>query len=1454
MSQEKLLNYFNGEELPSSVWKGKYAYQDEQTPDDMHKRMAKEFARIEEKYQDLEKDEYDKTEGSSALILSEYGKDRQDLTEESIYNLFKDFQYIIPQGSVMAQLGVDNIGSLSNCFVIGQPYDSYGGIFQKDEEMAQLMKRRGGVGIDISTLRPEGAPTSNAAKTSTGAISFMHRFSNTTREVAQNGRRGALLCSMDVNHPDILEFIKIKRDLTKVTGANISIKLNDEFMKAVENDEDYILRFPCDVHVGDLDEYDHEPYNILQEEVEGEYFKKIKAREYWEEIIKSAHNVAEPGLIFTENHHEYSPDGVYDQYKGVTTNPCFRGDMKLLTSSGYQTFKSLENQECELINKNGDIVQGTVWCSGEKLIYKITTWNNTHIYCTADHEFMTTKGETIRALDLKGHRLMPFYSLNKEINEYVKLGFLQGDGNLTRLNSKDHLGLEVNIGEKDYEIGELFGIPKLDSGAIYLSGYNELLKQLKFDSSVLPERSLPKTFNLWDKKDQLMFFKGMYSANGSIITDQRIAYKTTSKDLADQMLDFLSFCGITAYVTTNKEKNVTFSNGQYLCKESYDINIHQFESVKIFAEKIGFVHTYKNEALENLILAKAPKVRQVQYHEKDKVYDFNLQDSTHWGIVEGVIAHNCGEIFMQPYDACRLIAVNLYSFVENPFTKEAKFNFDKFYELNYEAMRLSDDLIDLELQYINRIINKINNGDDNEPLLTESNLWNNIKKTASNSRRAGLGFTALGDTLAALGLKYDSDEALDMIEKIMHKKMESELDCTIDLAILRGPFEGWSRSNEFPLTINEDEIPSNRFYEFIKDTYPDQMKRMIEYGRRNVSWSTVAPTGTVSLLTQTTSGVEPLFLPFYMRRKKVNPNDENVRIDFTDDSGDNWQEFPVLHPKFKHWCIVEKDVYPDEIESEEELNNLFKESPWYGSTANDIDWIKRVEIQSIIQQYISHSISSCLIGDSHLISTNEGLVYLEDFGEELEGFSEIKGEYKTKNHEDDLVNIDEFYYNGEKETIKIELQNGNFIQGTPNHKLYVLDKNYTGIWKQLSDISKEDYIIGRKGLEFFGNSQKTIASIMGTPFSTNISGGSTKNIKIPKRVSKNLARLLGYLISDGSVSTNGISLSQVRNNVVEDFIEIVKSEFGLEATIIPDNRTENDLVSVVVNSRILRDFMYYLGLDKKCCDKTTPKIILQGAGRVQTAEYLKGLTLDGHISTENITVMTSCSYKLIKEILIILNQFGIEGNIIQVNTEGTERLFPNSDTPYKTKDAWAIYCNKINSKLFFQYIGFAEERKTIEFSDKFNSTQVKWSGSPVPNFGIRESLKDIDIDFRSQKCKNFIRDYSSNYKSDLELSYDNILYLIDLGLGSHIPDIITDKTYMFNKVINIKKEDIPKKTYDLHIKNGNSYIVNNIVSHNTINLPSDVKEEEVGEIYMEAWKRGLKGITVNYMQHSVVTH
>jgi ribonucleoside-diphosphate reductase alpha chain len=663
----ELMKYFKGDSLAAGVWLGKYALSGEKTPDDMHRRMAEEFARMEI----INKAKYNT---DNKAFLSSYGFNRQlKDAEEFIYHLFKDFKYVIPQGSVMSQLGANTIGSLSNCFVIGQPEDSYGGIFQKDEEMAQLEKRRGGVGIDLSSLRPVNTPTSNAAKTSTGAVSFMHRFSNTTREVAQNGRRGALMISMDINHPDVLEFIKIKRDLTQVTGANISIKLNNEFMKAVENNESYCLRFPIDKKpIRKMDMAN----NVLYGHDKG-FVKWINAREYWDEIIKSAHNVAEPGLMYWDAMINYSPDGVYNQYRAITTNPC-------------------------------------------------------------------------------------------------------------------------------------------------------------------------------------------------------------------------------------------------------------------------------------------------------------------------------SEIGMQAYDACRLIAVNLRSFVDNPLTKDAIFNYDKFYEVNYEAMRLGDNLVDLEIEHIDRILAKIESDPESDDLKhTERNLWTKIRETASSSRRTGIGFTALGDTLAALNLKYDSEEAIKQIDAIMRVKMRSELDCTIDLSILLGSFEGFDEKKEFYVDGNNI-YGKNDFYDMLSKEFPSEALRMFTFGRRNVSWSTVAPTGTVSLLAQTTSGIEPLFQGFYTRRKKININDDNVRVDFTDQNGDTWQEFNVVHPKFKDWIIYDSPEYGESIEdanirveklSKKDLQELFELSPWYGSTANDIDWLKRIKVQSTIQKYITHSISSTINLPENITEEEVSQIYLKAWEQDIKGIT-----------------------------------------------------------------------------------------------------------------------------------------------------------------------------------------------------------------------------------------------------------------------------------------------------------------------------------------------------------------------------------------------------------------------------------------------------------------------------------
>lgn len=625
---EKCIIYFNEDELAATTWINKYALKnnegrfEELTPDDTHLRMAKEFARIENVYKNKSQSEV------SLKQLSKYGHDREFLNEKKIIDYFKKFKYILPQGSVMASLGNKYVfTSLSNCIVLPEIYDSYGGIFYTDQQMAQLFKRRCGVGIDISSLRPEGMRVANAAGTSSGAVTFMERFSNTTREVAQSGRRGALMITMDVAHPDIEKFITIKQDLAKVTGANVSVRLSDEFMNAVNNDSDFTLRFPIDA-------------------TSPTFTKKIKALELWNTIIKCAHNTAEPGLIFWDRQHLYSTSSVYPGFKNISTNPC-------------------------------------------------------------------------------------------------------------------------------------------------------------------------------------------------------------------------------------------------------------------------------------------------------------------------------SEIAMQGGDSCRLIALNLYNFIDFPFTPKAKFNYKQFYETTYEAQRLMDDLVDLELEHVERILAKIKSDPEPATIKTvEEETWKLFYNSAKKGRRTGLGFTALADTMAALGLKFDSEEALKEIEKIMKTKCEAEFNSSIDMAIERGKFEDFNPEIENTST----------FVQMLQKELPDVYKRMMQFGRRNISLSTVAPTGSLSILAQTSSGVEPVFQLSYKRRKKINPNDTNIRVDYVDSSGDSWQEFDVYHPKLKLWMDAtgEKDI---------------SKSPYNGATAAEIDWLKRVKIQSIVQKYTTHSISSTINLPSDATKEKVGEIYFEAWKQGLKGIT-----------------------------------------------------------------------------------------------------------------------------------------------------------------------------------------------------------------------------------------------------------------------------------------------------------------------------------------------------------------------------------------------------------------------------------------------------------------------------------
>jgi len=589
------LKYFKNDDLAARVWLNKYALKDsegniyELTPNDMHKRIAKEIARVETKY-------------------------TNPLSEEEIFNLIKDFKYIVPQGSPMAGIGNPfQIGSLSNCFVIGNSgeSDSYGGIMKIDQEQVQLMKRRGGVGHDLSHVRPKGSAVKNSALTSTGLVPFMERYSNSTREVAQDGRRGALMLSVSINHPDAEDFINAKLEQGKVTGANVSVRIDDNFMNAVKDGSNYTQKYPI---------FSDNP----------KVSNSIDANALWKKIVHNAWKSAEPGILFWDTIiNESVPDCYADLgYKTVSTNPC-------------------------------------------------------------------------------------------------------------------------------------------------------------------------------------------------------------------------------------------------------------------------------------------------------------------------------GEIPLCPYDSCRLLAINLFSYVENPFTPQAKFNFDLFKNHVAVAQRIMDDIIDLELEKIDKILKKIDEDPEiDEVKLTERNLWCNIKQKAQEGRRTGVGITAEGDMLAALGIQYGS-EAGNAFSLEVHKTIAIEAyRSSVHLAKERGAFS----------IFNAEREKNNPFIQRIKEADSQLYYEMLEYGRRNIALLTIAPTGTTSLMTQTTSGIEPVFMPVYKRRRKINPNDNDVRVDFVDELGDSWEEYVVFHHRFRQWMEV-NGIDSSKNFSQAEIDELIKESPYYKATSNDVDWLSKVSMQGAIQKWVDHSIS-----------------------------------------------------------------------------------------------------------------------------------------------------------------------------------------------------------------------------------------------------------------------------------------------------------------------------------------------------------------------------------------------------------------------------------------------------------------------------------------------------------------
>lgn len=728
-------------------------------------------------------------------------------------------------GRILSNRGIGDNSTTSNCFV-DTTGDSLAEIYDTAKRMALTYKAGGGVGVDISCLAPAGAKVNNPAKTSSGAISFIELFTTTTGLVGQNGRRGALMCSLSCDHPDIEEFIKLKTDVNKATTANLSIRVSDDFMNAVKNDEDWFCSF-------------------TRKETGECISKALKAKDLFKLFCDANYDYGEPGLLYWDRIRYYNMLNTYYpdfQYAGV--NPCFTGDMRLKIVEGGIVqdvpLRDLEGRtDIAVVNNYGHISYGNkVWCSGEKEIVRVNLYNGKSITCTPNHVFMTSDGSECMAKDLAGKRLARLIvpaSVSDFDSEFVKLGFIQGDGQTGRLSSPTHKGIEVNIGKKDGDVLRLFEDDiyttyKIKS-CIYLEGYKDRMIELGFSPEPLPTRVMPVTYESWTDVQKKSFLRGMFSANGSVVSKYRVQYKTTCHTLAIQIMNALQEFGIHTNLTVNKPKSVAFANGTYMCKESYDVCINQAESIFKFTHEIGFIHEYKQEALLELIVLKGDLVSSVKPAGIANVYDFTEKEN-HWGIVENVIVHNCSEACLPDGGACLLGSMNLAEYINS----RGRFDIESFG--NDVAVAIS-------------ALNKVQEeGIPNLPLPKQ-------RESAEKWRQVGLGIMGLGDMLIKMNIEYGSEESIrvcDVIGEMMATSAIRESE-------LIGEKEG-----SFP-AFDPDKTNNSSFVK----SHMVRVKAM-----RNAQLLAIAPCGTIATMIGVTGGIEPLFALEYTRTTKSLNNKEEV--------------------------------------------------------------------------------------------------------------------------------------------------------------------------------------------------------------------------------------------------------------------------------------------------------------------------------------------------------------------------------------------------------------------------------------------------------------------------------------------------------------------------------------------------------------------------------------------------
>lgn len=930
-------DFYNGDEFPANVLIDKYLLRDsdgnflETSVEQLIDRVAHGLA--------------DNTENPNKWF---------PIFVEAIANL----KGVVPQGSVLSGIGqTESFQSLSNCFAVPSPEDSISGIFKTSEQMAQIFKRRGGCGVSLSTLRPEFAPVSNAAKTSSGVPGWMDFFSNTGRAVGTKGRRSAIMLSMAVNHPDVFSFATIKNDKTKVTGANISLELSDNFMEAVVNNAPFELQWPVDSKTPQIT-------------------KTIDANELWSTICESAHQSAEPGLLFWGNIQKNLPADFYDEFKTITTNPSLRKGTRILTDGGIFEIDQLEGKTFNIRGFNGEWAEGKCFLSGQsKQLYRILISGKHEIYCTAEHKwpiYSQTSPNNMAKVETKdlvsGHLLFSGSLVDRlfdgsigTFDEGFLIGCVAGDGWMTTRSDNGKLQIGLSISNKKIALRD--EIQRILSEKFNCHGkftdrkstfeiniMNQVLID-KFTEYGIKTKTngLPDIlFNGASEDFRVGVLTGLFATDGyfDVEAKKRISLTTAYEKMATDVCDMLGYYGIKTCKLYSQQKG-NFPNGKTYDGKLYDkwsIQISDKVSIAHFVKIFDQIKKYRpimDMTGTDMSMGYSRKFAKVVSVEKtelfEDVWDITVNDDYHCFQLPQVYTGNCSEIPLSKFDSCRLTSICLTSYVNNKFQTDAYFDWSQFEKDVRTAMRMMDALVTAEIKSVERILDKVKQ--DNIPNLVEIELWENILNAGIRGRRCGLGVHGLADALCQLTVVYDSDAGVKWVEDIFSNLCYFAYDESIEMAKDFGPF---------PIFDWEKEKDCN----FFKHFPVELIEKMKKHGRRNISILTCAPTGSISILSGCSTGIEPTFRNSYTRKRKINANDISARVDFIDDVGDKWQNYLVVERNVQlYFASIGEDLPGSEDE-------LIQKLPKYFRTSDQIDWQKRVILQGALTKYIDHSVSS----------------------------------------------------------------------------------------------------------------------------------------------------------------------------------------------------------------------------------------------------------------------------------------------------------------------------------------------------------------------------------------------------------------------------------------------------------------------------------------------------------------